>query len=73
MMSAWAIQNELVLGQTKVAYKSNDAKTILKDKRSHGRIENPLHWVLDIAFREDESRVHKDHAAENLASFIIWF
>jgi len=43
------------------------AKTILKSKRSHWKIENQLHWVLDIAFREDESRVRKDHAAENLA------
>jgi predicted transposase YbfD/YdcC len=44
-----------------------DAKTILKSKRSHWKIENQVHWVLDIAFREDESRVRKDHAAENLA------
>lgn len=44
-----------------------DAKTILKVKRNHWKIENQLHWVLDIAFREDESRVRKDHAAENLA------
>jgi predicted transposase YbfD/YdcC len=44
-----------------------DAKAILKAKRSHWKIENQLHWVLDVAFREDESRVRKDHAAENLA------
>ena len=44
-----------------------DAKTILKVKRSHWKIENQLHWVLDIAFREDESRVRKDHSSENLA------
>ncbi len=44
-----------------------DAKAILKAKRSHWKIENQLHWVLDIAFREDESRVRKDHGAENLA------
>jgi len=44
-----------------------DAKMILKTKRSHWKIENQLHWVLDIAFREDESRVRKDHGAENLA------
>jgi predicted transposase YbfD/YdcC len=44
-----------------------DAKSILKTKRSHWKIENQVHWVLDIAFREDESRVRKDHGAENLA------
>jgi predicted transposase YbfD/YdcC len=44
-----------------------DAKTILKAKRSHWKIENQLHWVLDIAFREDDSRVRKDHGPENLA------
>lgn len=43
------------------------AKTILETKRSHWKIENQLHWVLDIAFREDQSRVRKDHAPENLA------
>ena len=44
-----------------------DANLILKAKRDHWKIENQVHWVLDIAFREDESRVRKDHAPENLA------
>ena len=43
------------------------AKAFLKAKRSHWGIENRLHWVLDIAFREDMSRVRKDHAPENLS------
>lgn len=43
------------------------AKQMLQAVRGHWSIENGLHWVLDIAFREDESRVRKDHAPENLA------
>lgn len=35
--------------------------------RGHWAIENNLHWVLDVSFREDESRSWKDHTAENLA------
>ncbi len=35
--------------------------------RAHWGIENQVHWVLDIAFREDESRVRKDHGAKNFA------
>ena len=34
---------------------------------AHWGIENRLHWVLDIAFREDESRVRQGHADQNLA------
>lgn len=34
-------------------------------KRNHWSIENKLHWVLDMAFREDESRARKDNSAEN--------
>ena len=35
--------------------------------RSHWRVENGLHWVLDVTFREDASRVRDRNAARNLA------
>jgi predicted transposase YbfD/YdcC len=35
--------------------------------RNHWGIENSLHWCLDIAFREDDSRVRTGNAAENFA------
>jgi len=35
--------------------------------RSHWGIENRVHWILDIAFREDESRIRTDHAPANMA------
>lgn len=46
---------------------ASDAKHLLNVVRTHWRIENELHWVLDIAFREDESRIRKDHGPENFA------
>jgi predicted transposase YbfD/YdcC len=35
--------------------------------RTHWSVENGLHWVLDVAFQEDQSRLRRDHAAENFA------
>lgn len=46
---------------------ANNARRLLQCIRAHWGIENGLHWVLDIAFREDESRVRKEHGPENMA------
>lgn len=43
------------------------AHTALAATRRHWGIENELHWVLDIAFREDECRIRQGYAAENMA------
>ena len=45
--------------------KGLNAGQIMKYKRNHWSIENNLHWVLDMTFREDESRARKDNSAEN--------
>jgi predicted transposase YbfD/YdcC len=45
------------------------ARKIAAAVRSHWQVENSLHWVMDIAFREDESRVRNAHGAQNLSVF----
>ena len=45
----------------------NDAKKFGEAVRDHWCVENSLHWCLDIAFREDDSRIRKGNAPENLA------
>jgi predicted transposase YbfD/YdcC len=45
-----------------------DAKQALRAVRGHWQVENSLHWILDVAFREDACRTRTGHAPENLAT-----
>lgn len=46
---------------------SLDVKRFAHAVRSHWGIENGLHWILDMTFRDDDCRVRKDNAAKNFA------
>jgi predicted transposase YbfD/YdcC len=60
-------------GETSVTRKyyiasiKGDIKMFSKATRKHWAIENSLHWCLDVAFREDECRIRKGNASENIA------
>ena len=45
-----------------------DAKKQLERSREHWSIENNLHWILDVQFREDDCFIRKNNAAENMAA-----
>lgn len=45
----------------------SDAKQFGNSIRSHWGIENSLHWLLDVALREDDCRIRKDNAPHNFA------
>ncbi len=51
-----------------MASKVVTADEVLQATRRHWPVENQLHWVLDIAFSEDNSRARQVYAAENLAT-----
>lgn len=45
----------------------HDAPVLKEAARKHWAIENTCHWVLDVTYQEDSSRVRKGNGAENLS------
>lgn len=45
---------------------AGSAQKVANAAREHWAIENSLHYVLDVTFNEDKSRIRKDNAPENL-------
>ena len=67
------VRSRVTIGETKTT-ETRYAITSLKSieafadaMRRHWSIENGLHYCLDVSFREDHSRIRKDHAPENMA------
>src|SRR5262249_41716052 len=50
-----------------IGSKRADARYYGRALRGHWRIENNLHWQLDVTFREDDSRIRDRNAAQNFA------
>jgi len=44
---------------------SEDVKKFAHATRGHWGVENSLHWILDVIFREDDSRIRKGYGPEN--------
>lgn len=70
-----AIQYDREVGEKKtsdiryfVSSRVMSAEAVLIASRQHWQVENNLHWVLDVAFSEDQSRARQGFAAKNLAT-----
>jgi len=50
-----------------ISSRAASAKMLLRYIRNHWRIENGLHWQLDITFADDDSRLREGHGPENAA------
>ncbi len=74
LQSIVMIEARRILGQSEslerryyIASVAPQAARLLEAVRGHWGIENQVHWVLDVTFGEDGSRIRKDHGAANMA------
>lgn len=73
LSSIVAIDGERLVGDTTtqetryfISSSQASAAQMLAAVRLHWGIENQLHWVLDMSFGEDQSRIRKDNAPANV-------
>lgn len=74
LQSIAMVQSERHIGQQRTVKRryfisslESNAQLLLQAVRTHWEIENKIHWVLDITFREDDCRVRKGNGAQNFA------
>jgi len=71
MVVSTRVVNGVLSGETRyyIGSATGTAEEYLKWVRGHWGIENSLHWILDVCFREDEQRHWAGNSAENLSWF----
>ena len=62
------VKNDKTTSETRYFISTlTDVEIFAKAVRGHWGVENSLHWVLDVTFKEDSSRMRKDFSAQNFS------